>query len=61
MRGKKAKALRNMAIDNAPSDAGYREVVIGRKNNRDVLINHPNSVRAMERALKKAYKKAPKP
>lgn len=61
MNGKKSKALRNMAIDQAPLDAGMRELVIGRRNNRDVIINHPNSVRAMERALKKAYKKAPKP
>lgn len=50
-----------MAIDQAPLDAGMRELVIGRRNNRDVIINHPNSVRAMERALKKSYKKAPKP
>lgn len=48
-----------MAIDHAPPDAGMRELVIGRKNNRDVVINHPNSVRAMEKALKKAYKKGP--
>lgn len=61
MRGAKAKALRNLAIDQAPLDAGMRELVIGRRNNRDVIINHPNSVRAMERALKKAYKKAAKP
>lgn len=61
MNGKKSKLLRNMAIDQAPLDAGMRELVIGRRNNRDVIINHPNSVRAMERALKKSYKKAPKP
>lgn len=60
MNGKKARALRNMAIDSAPLDAGMRELVIGRRNGRDVIINHPNSVRAMEKALKKAYKKGPK-
>lgn len=60
MRGKKAKALRNMAIDEAPLDAGMRELVIGRRNNHDIVINHPNSVRAMERALKREYKKAQK-
>lgn len=61
MNGKKSKLLRNMAIDQAPLDSGMRELVIGRRNNRDIIINHPNSVRAMERALKKLYKKAPKP
>lgn len=60
MNGKKAKALRNMAIDHAPPDAGMRELVIGRRNNHDIVINHPNSVRAMERALKREYKKAQK-
>lgn len=59
MRGKKAKAIRNMAIDHAPADAGMRELVIARKNNRDVVINHPGSVRAMERMMKKLYKKGP--
>lgn len=58
MNGKKAKALRNLAIDSAPADAGMRELVIARRNNRDVVINHPNSVRALERALKAKYKKA---
>lgn len=61
MNGRKAKLLRNLAIDNAPSNVGMRELVIARRHGRDVVINHPNSVRAMERALKKAYKKAPKP
>lgn len=60
MNGKKSKALRNMAIDNAPADAGMRELVIGRRNNHDIIINHPNSVRALERALKAEYKKAQK-
>ena len=59
MNGKKSKAIRRLAIDNAPPDAGMRELVIARRNNRDVVINHPGSVRAMERALKKAYKKGP--
>ena len=58
MNGKRAKAIRNLAIDNAPDDAGMRELVLARRSNRDVIINHPNSVRAMEKALKKAYKKA---
>lgn len=58
MNGKRAKAIRNLAIDNAPSDVGMRELVIARRHGRDVVINHPNSVRAMEKALKKAYKKA---
>ena len=59
MNGKKSKLLRNLAIDNAPSDVGMRELVIARRHGRDVVINHPNSVRAMEKALKKAYKKGP--
>ena len=58
MNGKRAKAIRNLAIDNAPADAGMRELVLARRGNRDVVINHPNSVRAMEKALKKAYKEA---
>jgi hypothetical protein len=58
MNGKRAKAIRNLAIDNAPDDAGMRELVLARRGNRDVVINHPNSVRTMEKALKKAYKKA---
>ena len=58
MNGRKAKLLRNLAIDNAPADTGMRELVLARRNNRDVVINHPNSVRAMEKALKKAYKEA---
>lgn len=58
MNGRKAKLLRNLAIDNAPADAGMRELVIARRHGRDVVINHPNSVRAMERALKAEYKKA---
>ena len=60
MNGKRAKAIRNLAIDSAPLDAGMRELVIARRRGRDVVINHPNSVRAMERALKKAFKKGPK-
>lgn len=58
MNGKRAKAIRNLAIDNAPSNVGMRELVIARRHGRDVVINHPNSVRAMEKALKKAYKEA---
>lgn len=58
MNGKRAKAIRNLAIDNAPSDVGMRELVIARRHGRDVVINHPNSVRSMEKALKKAYKEA---
>ena len=58
MNGKRAKSIRNLAIDNAPSSAGMRELVIARRHGRDVVINHPNSVRAMEKALKKAHKEA---
>ena len=58
MNGKRAKAIRNLAIDNAPSNVGMRELVIARRHGRDVVINHPNSVRAMERVLKAEYKKA---
>lgn len=58
MNGKRAKSIRNLAIDNAPSDVGMRELVIARRHGRDVVINHPNSVRAMEKALKAEYKKA---
>ena len=58
MNGKRAKAIRNLAIDNAPSDVGIRELVIARRHGRDVVINHPNSVRAMTNALTAALKKA---
>ena len=60
MNGKRAKAIRNLAIDSAPLDAGMRELVIARRHGRDVVITHPHSVRAMERALKKAFKKGSK-
>lgn len=57
MNSKTAKRLRKMAKIEMETDAGIvdRELVLARKRGHDVVINNPNSTRAMYLALKGAY------
>ena len=60
MNGKKAKILRRLAREEMSGDRGVveRELVIARVKGHDRIFNNPNSTRAMNLQLKKAYKRA---
>lgn len=55
MNGKKSKALRRMAREELIERPPERDLVASAKSNR-TAVNSPNSVRAMQLQLKKAYK-----
>lgn len=54
MNGKKAKALRRMAREELIERPPERELVASARTTR-TAVNSPNSVRGMQRQLKKAY------
>lgn len=56
MNGKKAKLMRRMAREEMAEDP-ERDYVAGPKS-RTTMVNSPNSVRAMNLKLKKAYEAA---
>lgn len=57
MNSKRAKTLRRMARIEmfGDQDVKDREIVVARQHGHDVLINNPNTNRAMYRSLKSAY------
>lgn len=57
MNSKRAKALRRMARFEMATDQGVseRELVVARKKGNDIVINNPNTTRAMYLNLKSAY------
>lgn len=59
MNQKKAKVLRRLAKAEMQGDPG-RDLVAGPKS-RTTAVNSPNSVRGMNLALKKAFKRARAP
>lgn len=58
MNGKTAKRLRKMARMEMSGDQGVqeRELVIARRHGNDVVINNPNTNRAMYLSLKSALR-----
>lgn len=63
MNGKRAKMIRRLAIDNTPGDAPDRDIVLKNKSaiyssdmSQGTGMNSPNSLRGVERAIKKAWK-----
>ena len=57
MNSKRAKTLRRMAKIEMATDQGAseRELVVARKKGSDIVINNPNTTRAMYLHLKSAY------
>lgn len=57
MNGKTAKRLRRMAKTEMSGDAGNqdRELVIARRRGHDVVVNNPDTTRAMYLALKNSF------
>lgn len=56
MRGKTARALRRMALEEMMTDnVPKQELVIARVRGHDRVINSPNSIKALTLQLKKAY------
>lgn len=58
MNQKRAKALRRMAKIEMATDSGVveRELVLARRRGHDVVVNNPNTNRAMYLSLKSAYR-----
>lgn len=62
MNGKRAKQIRRLAEENTPGDAPFEDMVLRNRAGKDVAsqgtgVHSPRSVRGVEKAIKKAWKR----